>query len=91
LTRFGVTIYGYSAATGEKLIAKARRSPQNIRFEEFETLLRHAGWAFDRQAGSHRIWISTARFRLSIQETSGNAKAYQVRQFLAQYDREAKA
>ena len=67
----------------EKLLDKARNSPQRLRFSEFETLLNLCGWAFDHQTGSHRIWYSSTKVRLSIQPTKNNeAKAYQVKQFL---------
>lgn len=72
----------------DKLLEKAKRAPQSLHFGEFETLLSQCGWMFDRQAGSHRIWYSPKRYRLSVQDKSGKAKAYQVRQFLAQYERE---
>lgn len=72
-----------------RLLQRAQRNPNGLRFSEFETLLRHCGWTFDHQTGSHRIWYSPQRHRLSIQEAKdGKAKGYQVRQFLAQYMRE---
>ncbi|WP_353737584.1 MULTISPECIES: type II toxin-antitoxin system HicA family toxin [unclassified Microcystis] len=40
-------------------------------------------WTFDHQTGSHHIWYSSKRVRISIQPTkNGEAKAYQVKQFL---------
>lgn len=67
----------------EKLLEKAKNVPQGLRFSEFETLLNLCGWIFDHQTGSHRIWYSLKRVRLSIQPTKNNeAKAYQVKQFL---------
>lgn len=73
----------------EKTLEKARRNPNGLRFGDFETLLRQCGWTFDHQTGSHRIWYSPTRSRLSLQETrDGKAKGYQVRQFVAQYTKE---
>lgn len=73
----------------EKLLEKARKSPQGLRFSEFETLLVLCGWTFDHQTGSHRIWYSSERVRLSIQPTKNNeAKAYQVKQFLKIQEKE---
>jgi predicted RNA binding protein YcfA (HicA-like mRNA interferase family) len=73
----------------EKLLEKARRVSGGLRFGEFETLLSNCGWILDHQTGSHRIWFSPARRRLSIQEgKDGKAKGYQVRQFLNQYEQE---
>ena len=65
------------------LLDKAKNNPQGLRFDEFETLLGLCDWIFDHQTGSHRIWYSTQKVRLSIQPTkNGKAKAYQVKQFL---------
>lgn len=74
----------------EKLLEKAQRNPSGLRFGDFEALLQQCGWIFDHQTGSHRIWISPQRQRLSIQETkNGKAKGYHVRQFLELYETEA--
>lgn len=72
----------------EKLLAKARNNPNSLRFREFETLLSQCGWTFDHQTGSHRIWYSPQGYRLPIQPKGSQAKAYQVREFLNQYDQE---
>ena len=73
----------------EKLLNKANNSPQGLRFSEFETLLNLCGWTFDHQTGSHRIWYSQKRIRLSIQPTKNNqAKTYQVKQFLTIQEQE---
>jgi len=67
----------------EKLLEKAKNNPQGLRFSEFENLLNLCGWVFDHQTGSHRIWYSLRKDRLSIQPTKNNqAKAYQIKQFL---------
>ena len=67
----------------EKLLEKAKNNPQGLRFSEFENLLNLCGWVFDHQTGSHRIWYSPQKDRLSIQPTKNNqAKAYQIKQFL---------
>ena len=50
----------------QKLLNKAIRNPNGLRFNEFETLLKQSGWTFDRQRGSHRIWYSPQGVRLSI-------------------------
>ena len=72
----------------DRLLSKARHNPNSLRFREFETLLSQCGWIFDHQTGSHRIWYSPSRYRLPIQSKKGQAKGYQVREFLAQYDQE---
>ena len=73
----------------EKLLGKAKRNPNGFRFGDFETMLSQCGWTFDRQAGSHRIWYSPRKHRISLQEArDGKAKGYQVRQFLERYEKE---
>ena len=71
----------------EKLLVRARNNPRGLSFADLQSLLRHAGWTFDHQTGSHQIWYSPSGFRLSIQESrDGKAKGYQVEQFLTQYE-----
>ncbi len=77
-----VTTYSYSMTKREKLLARARNNPKDLTFDEFQTLLRQAGWSFDHQKGSHQIWYSPNRCRLPVQEgKNGKAKGYQVEQF----------
>lgn len=66
----------------EKLLLRAMNSPANLSFEDFVTLLKHLGWTFDHQTGSHQIWYSAKKSRISIQNNKGKAKTYQVKQFL---------
>jgi predicted RNA binding protein YcfA (HicA-like mRNA interferase family) len=67
----------------EKLITKAWDNPKGLSLSEFQTLLSQCGWMLDHQTGSHQIWYSPGRYRLSVQEgRSGKAKGYQVEQFL---------
>ncbi|MEM9103298.1 MAG: type II toxin-antitoxin system HicA family toxin [Pseudomonadota bacterium] len=72
----------------EKLLQKARNNPNGLSFKEFRTLMSQCGWKEDRQSGSHQIWFSPRHFRLCVQNRNGEAKAYQVKQFLQQYDEE---
>ncbi len=74
----------------EKLLSRARNNPQNLTFDEFQTLLKRAGWLLDHQTGSHQIWYSEESNRLSIQNKNGKAKSYQVKQFLTLFDEENK-
>ncbi|MFI5351650.1 MAG: type II toxin-antitoxin system HicA family toxin [Candidatus Binatales bacterium] len=71
-----------------KLLTRARENAAGLSFKEFEKLMQLARWQFRRQKGSHRLWYSPGGYRLPVQATGRNAKSYQVRQFLAQYDRE---
>ena len=67
----------------EKLWQKAKQNPQNLTFNEFETLLQQTGWTFSRQKGSHRLWYSPQGKPLTIQpRKDGKAKPYQVQQFI---------
>ena len=70
----------------DRLLAKARNNPNSLRFREFETLLAQCGWTFDHQTGSHRIWYSPQGYRLPIQPRRAEAKGYQVKEFIRQYD-----
>ena len=66
----------------DKLWQKAKESPQNLSFDEFETLLRQSNWTLERQEGSHRLWISPKGQTLPIQpRKDGKAKSYQIQQF----------
>jgi predicted RNA binding protein YcfA (HicA-like mRNA interferase family) len=67
----------------DKLWQKANQSPQNLSFDEFETLMRQSNWTMERQRGSHRLWVSPQGQTLPIQpRKDGKAKPYQVQQFL---------
>lgn len=74
----------------EKLLQKARNNPDGLSFQDFETLISRCGWKLDHQNGSHQIWYSPNGFRVSVQNKSGKAKGYQVKQFLVRYDIEMK-
>ncbi|MCF8109486.1 MAG: type II toxin-antitoxin system HicA family toxin [Desulfohalobiaceae bacterium] len=82
LDKKSVTTYSYIMTKREKLRARARNNPKDVTFEEFQPLLRQAGWTFDHQRGSHQVWYSPNRLRLPVQEgKNGKAKGYQVEQF----------
>lgn len=83
-----VTVYSCKMSKHKKLLQLARRPPNGMAFSDLKTLMRACGWHFDRQRGSHEIWISSGGVGLSIQNRKGEAKGYQVKQFLAVYDSE---
>jgi predicted RNA binding protein YcfA (HicA-like mRNA interferase family) len=59
------------ARTWERIVAGSR----DIRFRDFEQLLRAFGFEFDRQSGSDRIWRHPElRVRMNIQPEGGKAK-----------------
>lgn len=72
----------------EVLFEKAQQNPNALKFNQFERLMQDCGWSQRRQRGSHRIWYSPGGYRLSIQPNKSMAKSYQVRQFLAQCNKE---
>lgn len=71
-----------------KLLAKAKGSPSNLRFNEVCKLAECYGWVFCRQEGtSHAVYMHPALGNspgafMNFQERDGKAKAYQVRQLL---------
>ncbi len=70
-------------ANKRKLLAKAKRSPHNLHFTEFEALIEAFGFRFDRQSGSHRIYSQDGVAEMvNIQDFDGKAKPVQVRDFL---------
>jgi predicted RNA binding protein YcfA (HicA-like mRNA interferase family) len=69
----------------EKLLHKAKNNPSGLSFNDFRALMKSCGWLEDHQTGSHQIWYSPARYRISIQNRKGKAKGYQVKQFLIRY------
>lgn len=68
-----------------RLLARLQFSQANVRFAEFERLVFAFGFVLDRHSGtSHRIY-KHPRFpdaRLNLQPVKGEAKPYQVKQFL---------
>jgi predicted RNA binding protein YcfA (HicA-like mRNA interferase family) len=69
----------------EKLLRKAKDNPSGLSFKEFQALMRFCGWVKDHQTGSHQIWYSPTKYRISIQNKKGKAKGYQVKQFLIRH------
>lgn len=66
-----------------KLLARARRNPSGLRFEELVRLAECYEFRFSRQRGSHLIYRhSGLRTTISLQAQRGMAKDYQVKQVL---------
>ena len=67
----------------EKLFARLTASRAAMRFADFQRILAAFGFTLDRIAGSHHIYKHPAVPRpLSIQPRDGQAKPYQIDQFL---------
>ena len=66
-----------------KLLAKAINNPRAVRFPEAVSLVQAFGFSLSRVRGSHHIFVHPKILELvNLQEVHGEAKAYQVRQFL---------
>lgn len=66
-----------------KSLQKSINAPQNVRFADLCTLAGAFGYRLDRTSGSHHIFVHAKATRpLNLQNASGKAKPYQVKQFL---------
>ena len=66
-----------------KLLAKALTGSNNLRFTEAVRLAEAFGFRLSRVRGSHHVFVHpTLRELVNLQEVSGKAKPYQVRQLL---------
>lgn len=71
-----------------KLLQKLLASPANARFEDICRLVESFGFRLARVSGSHHIYVHPAINELvNLQEVAGQAKPYQVRQFLRLVER----
>ena len=69
----------------EKVAAGHQR---NIRFRDFEALVAVFGFRLARTEGSHHIYLhDRIAEQLNLQEVAGEAKPYQIRQFLRLVER----
>lgn len=72
----------------ELLDRAAHGDLRNIRFGDFQRLVEALGFEHDRTRGSHHVYVhKVTRKRLNLQPDGRQAKAYQVRQVLAQVER----
>ncbi len=66
-----------------KLLKKILDGSKNIRFSDMINLAEGFGFSLDRVSGSHHIFIhSGVRELVNLQNVGGQAKPYQIRQFL---------
>jgi predicted RNA binding protein YcfA (HicA-like mRNA interferase family) len=66
-----------------KLLARLMENQKNVKYSDFITLLKSFGFKHDRTGGSHSIFKNDAiPERVNIQNKNGEAKPYQVNQFL---------
>lgn len=72
----------------KKILQKALASPNNLRFTEVRALAEVYGFKLSRIKGSHHIFVHPEIQELvNLQEVSGQAKAYQVKQLLQLIER----
>ncbi|NWG17603.1 MAG: type II toxin-antitoxin system HicA family toxin [Chloroflexi bacterium] len=70
-------------AKKRKLLKKILSGSKNIRFDELVMMLEAFGFMLDRVTGSHHIYVHPDVPRpFPVQEVQGQAKPYQIRQFL---------
>jgi predicted RNA binding protein YcfA (HicA-like mRNA interferase family) len=66
-----------------KLLKKILDGSKNIRFPDMINLAEGFGFSVDRVSGSHHILIHPGiRELVNLQNVGGQAKPYQIRQFL---------
>lgn len=66
-----------------RLLARLMSGAYNVSFDDFENLIRGFGFMLRRSSGSHRIYVRPGiADRVNVQARRGEAKPYQVRQFL---------
>ena len=76
-------------ASIEDILAKMRRNPKGIRFNELTKVCDHYFGKPRISGTSHRVYKTdwSGDPRVNIQNSRGKAKAYQVRQVLIAIDR----
>lgn len=77
-----------------KLLQRILANPHNVAFGDMIGLVEAFDFRLSRVSGSHHIFVhTTVRELVNLQNVSGQAKPYQVRQFLKlveQYNLELK-
>lgn len=73
----------YFMGKPEKLFAKVKNNPQDIRFDEICKLADAFGFRYKGGRGSHKVYTKKGIPEiLNFQNVKGRVKPYQVRQFL---------
>jgi predicted RNA binding protein YcfA (HicA-like mRNA interferase family) len=81
-------LHRLKAMRKRKLLQKALSNPQNLRFKEMIALIELFGFRLSRVKGSHHIFVHPdVQELINIQDVGGQAKPYQVRQFLKLVER----
>ena len=75
-------------ATKRKILQKILAGSKNIRFSDMIELVEGFGFRLSRTDGSHHIFVHPDITELvNLQEVKGQAKPYQMRQFLKLIER----
>ena len=73
--------------TARKLYERLLQHTQNVRFADFCKVVEAFGYRHDRTSGSHAIYEHPQTPRpLNLQNSHGQAKPYQIRQFLREVE-----
>jgi hypothetical protein len=71
-----------------KLLHRALSGTKSLRFKELVGLVEAFGFRLSRVSGSHHIFVhKNVPELLNLQDVSGEAKPYQIRQFLRLVER----
>lgn len=71
-----------------KLLKKALSGSRNVRFSEMVALVEAFGFRLSRVSGSHHIFVHPDIAELlNLQDVDGQAKPYQIRQFVRLIER----
>jgi hypothetical protein len=72
----------------KKLLQKLLSRPTNVRFKDLIALVESFGFRQSRVSGSHHIFVHPLVHELlNLQDVDGEAKPYQIRQFLQLIER----
>jgi len=73
--------------TARKLYERLLQHTQNVRVADFCKVVEAFGYRWDRTSGSHHIYEHPHTTRpLNLQNCHGQAKPYQIRQFLREVE-----
>ncbi len=73
----------FGIVSARKVYERILAGSHNVRFEDFCAVVEAFGYQLDRVRGSHHIyWHPCAPRPLNLQPMGGQAKPYQIRQFL---------
>ncbi len=72
----------------QKILQKILNNPNNVRFLEVKSVVEGFGFKLSRVSGSHHIFTHPETKEIvNLQNVNGQAKSYQVRQFLKLVER----